>query len=199
MTSSLLVAAFVAFVATTIDDLIIVIALFTNSRATGAPRPATIVAGQYVGFAAIIGTSVTAAAGLHAIPDRWVGLLGFVPIAFGVRGLWQLRDSDGDTRPALAATVTGIGAVTFANGADNIGVFTPLFRSMQPAAVGLTAIGFLALVGIWCVLGALLGTHRAVVATLGRISHWLVPVVFIVIGALILTTTGALSLITDTL
>ena len=47
------------------------------------------------------------------------------------------------------------------------------------------------------VLGALLGSHRAVVNTLSRISHWLVPVIFIAVGVLILITTGAATLITD--
>lgn len=199
MTVSLLVAAFVAFAATTIDDLIIVTALFTTGRTTGRPRPATIIAGQFVGFGAIVGASLAAAAGLQAVPDRWVGLLGLVPIGFGLWGLWRLRGRDEDTRPTLASSVTGIAAVTFANGADNIGVFTPLFRSLYATWAVLTSIGFLALVGLWCALGALLGTHRAVVATLGRISHWLVPLVFIVIGVLILATTGAVTLITDAL
>src|SRR5262249_60425602 len=74
-----------------------------------------------------------------------------------------------------------------------------LFRSMPIGTAALTAVGFLALVGLWCALGALLGTHRAVVATLGRIHHWLVPLVLIAVGVLILITTGALSLITDAL
>jgi cadmium resistance protein CadD (predicted permease) len=173
-----------------------VTALFTSGRTTGRPRPATIIASQYVGFGALIGVSLAAAAGLQAVPDRWVGLLGFVPIGFGIWGLHHRHD---DARPTLATSVTGIAAVTFANGADNIGVFTPLFRSLHPTGALLTSIGFLVLVGVWCALGALLGTHRIVVATLGRISHWLVPIVFIVIGVLILASTGALTLITDVL
>ena len=199
MTVSLLAAAFIAFAATTVDDLIIVTALFATGRVRGRPRPTTIIAGQYVGFGMIIGISLGAAAGLHTVPDRWVGLLGFVPIGFGVWGLWRLRRTDEGSRPVLASTVTGIAAVTFSNGADNIGVFTPLFRSVPITGAILTAIAFLALVGVWCFLGALLGTHRAVVATLGKISHWLVPVVFIVIGVLILVTTGAFTLITNAL
>jgi cadmium resistance protein CadD (predicted permease) len=197
VTVSLLVAALVAFAATTIDDLIIVTALFTAGRTIGWPRPVTIIASQYIGFGAIVGVSLAAAAGLRVIPDRWVGLLGFVPIAYGIWGLARLWRSDENSRPALASTITGIAAVTFANGADNIGVFTPLFRSLRPTGAIVTAIAFLALVGVWCALGALLGTHRAVVATLGRISHWLVPMVFIVIGVVILITTGAATLIAD--
>ncbi|MUL79738.1 cadmium resistance transporter [Mycolicibacterium sp. CBMA 226] len=195
MTSSLLVAAIVAFVATTIDDLIIVTALFTSCRTTGRPRAATITAGQYLGFALIVGLSLAAAAGLHTVPDHWVGLLGLVPVGYGLWGLWQLQRSDDQDGFTLASTVTGIAAVTFANGADNIGVFTPLLRTLPVTAAIGTCIGFLLLVGVWCTLGALLGTHRTVVAILGRVSHWLVPVVFIVIGVVILVTTGAYRLI----
>lgn len=36
-------------------------------------------------------------------------------------------------------------------------------------------------------------------ATLGRVSHWLVPVVFIAVGVLILVTSGALGAIREAL
>jgi cadmium resistance protein CadD (predicted permease) len=121
----------------------------------------------------------------------------FTVVAYGTWALWRFRGDGENSGVAVATTVPGIAAVTFANGADNIGVFTPLFRSIGlPAAIG-TSIGFLALVAVWCVLGAMLGTRRGVVATLGRIDHWLVPVVFVVIGVLILVTTGAVTLIID--
>lgn len=197
MLASLLVAAIVAFAATTVDDLIIVTALFTAGRTAGRPRVATIIGGQYAGFAAILALSLAAATGLQAVPDRWVGLLGFVPIGFGVWGLGRLRSNQEGLQSPPASSVTGIAAVTFGNGADNIGVFIPLFRSLGVTGALLASVGFLALVGVWCALGALLGTHRVVVATLGRISHWLVPVVFIVIGILILLTTGALTLLAE--
>jgi cadmium resistance protein CadD (predicted permease) len=38
-----------------------------------------------------------------------------------------------------------------------------------------------------------------VVATLGRVSHWLVPVVFIGVGVLILITSGTLTAIHESL
>lgn len=193
MTASLLVAVFLAFAAAAVDDLIIVTALFTSSRATGRPRPGSIVAGQYIGFAAIVVAALLAAAGLRAVPDRWVGLVGFIPIAlglWGLWGLWRLRGSDDDSRPPPASTVLAIAMVTFANGADDIGVFTPLFRSLQAIPGLLMASEFWLLIGLWCAIGALLGTHRAVVATLGRISHWLVPLVFILIGVVTLANSG---------
>ena len=188
MTVSLLVTAVVAFVGTTIDDVIILTALFLARRSTGRPTAGRIVAGQYAGFVAILAVALLAATGLRIVPDRWVGLLGVVPIAFGLWGLWRLRGSTADSRPPLATSAPGIATIAFANGADNISVFTPLFRSLHTTGSLLATALFLVLIGVWCGFGALLGSHRTIVATLGRISHWLVPVVFIAVGALILVT-----------
>lgn len=186
----MLVTAVVAFLGTTVDDVIILTALFVSRRTGGRPRAASIVGGQYLGFVGILAVSLLAAAGLRIVPDRWVGLLGLIPIGFGAWGLWQLRGGDEDERSPLASTTGRIAAITFANGADNISVFTPLFRSLHGAGSLLAAGLFLALIGVWCAAGALLGTHKAMVAALGRISHWLVPVVFIAVGVLIVITGG---------
>jgi cadmium resistance protein CadD (predicted permease) len=188
MTASLLATAVVAFVGSTVDDMIILTTLFVASRSTGQPRRGTIIAAQYLGFGAILAVALLAATGLQVVPERWVGLLGLIPIAFGVWGLWRLRDSAEDSRPPLPSGALRIATITFANGADSISVFTPLFRDLHPVGSLLVTALFLILVGLWCALGALLGSHRAVVATLGRITHWLVPLVFIAVGALILTT-----------
>src|SRR5215469_8666267 len=179
MSASLLATAVVAFLGTTIDDVIILTALFLARRTTGRPAAWRIVAGQGAGFAAILAVALLAAAGLRIVPDRWVGLLGLIPIGFGVWELSRLRGNDKDNRPPLASTAVRIGTITFANGADNISVFTPLFRTLHVAGSLLATGLFLALVGVWCALGALLGGYRAVVAVLSRVSQWLVPAVFI--------------------
>jgi cadmium resistance transport/sequestration family protein len=193
MTASLLATAVVAFLGTTVDDVIILTALFVTRRRDGVPRARSVIIGQYLGFAALLALSLLAATGLRIVPDRWVGLLGLVPIGFGVWGLWRLRGRDEDSRPPVASTAGRVAAITFANGADNISVFTPLFRSLHVTGAVLAAGLFLVLVGVWCAVGALLGSHRVLVAVLGRISHWLVPVVFIAVGVLILITTGTLN------
>jgi len=74
------------FAGTNVDDLIVLTVLFLAARA--ANRPAwPIWAGQYLGIAALVTVSLLAALGLTLIPDRWVPLLGLVPLALGVRGL----------------------------------------------------------------------------------------------------------------
>jgi cadmium resistance protein CadD (predicted permease) len=193
VTTSQLATAAVAFAGTTIDDLIVLAALFLARRTNGGPSAWVIVAGQYAGFAAVLAVALAVAGGLQIVPERWIGLLGLVPIGVGVCGLWRLRHTDDGSRRPLVTTVTGIATITFANGADSITVFTPLFRGLPPSSwLSLAALLFV-LVALWCAVGALLGSHRRAMGTLGRVAHWLVPAVFIAVGLLILITSGVLT------
>jgi cadmium resistance protein CadD (predicted permease) len=191
----MLAAAVLAFAGTTVDDLVILAALFMARSTGGTPPARVIIAGQYAGFAAILAIALAAAAGLRIVPDQWVGLLGLVPVGFGLRELWRLRGAGQAPRPPLASTIPRIATITFANGADNISVFTPLFRTLHAGGSLLAAALFLALIALWCAAGALLGSRAATAATLGRITRWLVPAVFITVGILILITSGTLTAI----
>jgi cadmium resistance protein CadD (predicted permease) len=81
MAVSVLVTAIVAFAGTAVDDMVILAALFFARGATGRPLAVSIVVGQYLGFIAIVAAAGLAAGGLLILPDRWIGLLGLVPIA----------------------------------------------------------------------------------------------------------------------
>jgi cadmium resistance transport/sequestration family protein len=178
------------FVGTDIDDLIVLTVLFLAARA--AHRPAwKIWAGQYLGLAALLTVSLLAALGLTLVPDRWVPLLGLVPLALGAWGLFQaLRGDDDDEPPVGAQGVLAVAAITIANGADNIAVYTPVLRTLDRGDLVTLLLVFAVLVALWCAAAAWLGSHRRVVAVVERYGHWLVPLVFIAIGVVILT--GAL-------
>ncbi|SCE85405.1 Cadmium resistance protein CadD, predicted permease [Micromonospora haikouensis] len=183
--------AALVFAATNIDDVVVLTVLFVAARSTGRPRPGHIVAGQYLGIGALVAAAAVAAAGLLVVPDPWTGLLGLLPIALGVRALLARSDDDGP--PAVVGGLLGVAGVTVANGADNIAVYVPVFRSLAPADALVWLVVFAALVGLWCAVAAGLGGHPAVVRWVGRVGHWLVPVVFVAIGALILVTSGVLT------
>jgi len=170
-------SAVVVFAVTNIDDLVIITALFGSRH----PSPAQIVAGQYLGFLVIIAVSVLGAVGLQVVPQHWVGLLGVIPLGLGLRGLLHRND---EHRVAVSGLV-GVAGVTLANGADNIAVYIPLFRTVGWSTVGYVAV-FVVLIALWCVIAALIASHPVVTATLERSGHWLVPVVFIVIGLVLL-------------
>ncbi|GGK62197.1 cadmium transporter [Planomonospora parontospora subsp. parontospora] len=183
------------FAGTNIDDVIVLTVLFLSSRAGGRPRPWQIVAGQYAGIAVLVAVSAVAALGLTVVPDEWAGLLGLVPLGLG---LWSLAGalraarSGQETAPAVASGLLSVAGVTVANGADNISVYTPVFRTIGVASGLVTVSVFAVLTAFWCAAGAWLGSHRKVVAAVERSGHWLVPAVFIVIGAVIVLESGVL-------
>ena len=188
-----IVAASGMFAATNIDDIVVLTVLFLASTRSG-PRPWQIVLGQYLGFITLVAISVVAALGLTIVPDEWVGFLGLIPLVIGViglvRGLRSGRDDD-ETESALKAVgLLGVAGITIANGADNISLYTPVFRTISPMDTVITIVVFLVLVAVWCLLGRVIGTHRKVTETLEKIEHWLVPAVFIGLGLFILIESG---------
>ena len=88
----------------------------------------------------------------------------------------------------MAANTVAVAAVTIANGADNISVYTPLFRTIGAAPTAVTIAIFALLTAVWCLAATWLASHRRVVAVIERLGHWIVPAVFIAIGIVILST-----------
>jgi cadmium resistance protein CadD (predicted permease) len=182
------------FAGTNVDDLLVLTVLFLAARASGRPRPWQIWAGQYAGIGALVLVSVLAALGLTLVPDRWAGLLGLVPLALGARGLVAaVRRRGGDDAPVVAGNALAVAGVTIANGADNIAVYTPVFRTIGAGGSAVTIAVFAVLVAVWCLAASWLGAHRRVIAVVERWGHWLVPAVFLVIGAVIVLESGVLA------
>jgi len=191
-----IVAAIGLFAATNIDDIVVLTVLFLAS-ARGALPGWKVVAGQYLRFIALVAISSPAAAGLTIVPDEWVGLLGLVTLAIGVYGLIRtLRrrgDDDGDDESSISAGgLLGVAGITIANGADNISLYTPVFRTNPVPDTIVTIIVFLVLVAVWCLVARFVGTSKAVTEALEKIEHWLVPAVFIGLGLYILIESGVI-------
>jgi cadmium resistance protein CadD (predicted permease) len=72
------------FAATNVDDLVVLALLSAASRATGRPRRWEIWAGQYLGFATLVGLSLAVGRGLSLILSRWLWLLALIPLTVGV-------------------------------------------------------------------------------------------------------------------
>jgi cadmium resistance protein CadD (predicted permease) len=175
---TVLTSAVGVFIVTNIDGLVVLTALFGSRRLTNQQ----IVVGQYLGMGALVAISVAIAVGFATIPDRWVGLFGIVPLALGIRGLLQ---SHSESRPAVVTSTVGVAAITIANGADNVSVYAPIFRGAGRAATDYIAI-FAMLVGVWLAGAAFLASRKSVVKLLDRWGRWIIPCVFIAIGATLL-------------
>ena len=85
--------------------------LFLSSRASGAPKPWQIWAGQYAGFTALVLISVAAALGLAIVPVGWACLLGVIPFVLGARGLLKAVHAHNNGEHLNAAPATSLWSV----------------------------------------------------------------------------------------
>jgi len=137
--------------------------------------------------------SVVAAVALLAVPDPWIGLLGLVPIGLGVRGLVEARQRGAD-EASVATPVhgpVGVAFVTVSNGGDNLSIYIPLLRhDLNAGAIAIYLVVFAVMVAVWLLAARLVAGHRHVQHLVDTTGHWLVPVLFLVIGLLVIVTSG---------
>lgn len=194
-------AAVGLFAATNIDDIVVLTILFLATT-RGTLRGWKVVVGQYLGFSALVAISVLAALGLTIVPDEWVGFLGLIPLGIGIYGMVRYlrhRGDDDEESPVKAGGLLGVSGITIANGADNISLYTPVFRTQPVPDTVITIVVFLLLVAVWCVIARVIGTNDRVTEALERIEHWLVPAVFIGLGLYILIDSGVVPRLIDVL
>ena len=198
MTVTALLQAIGLFVATNIDDIIVLSLFF----ARGAGRPGTtakILAGQYLGFVGILAAAllVTLGAG-WALPEEAIPYFGLIPLALGLWAAWQAYRGEGDDDDAAVSgksvAVATVAGVTFANGGDNIGVYVPVFLTISTPAVITFCIMFLVLVAVLVAMAKFVATRRPIAEVLERWEHILFPIVLIGLGVAILVGGGAFGL-----
>src|SRR4051794_10840355 len=185
-------AAIVVFVATNVDDILLLAALFGSALRTRA-----VVAGQFIGMAVLTAVSVGAAYAATTVPGDWIRWLGLLPIALRLwllLRLWQQRrspdDDDDDDDDDVAAErnlearlhsqALAVAAITIANGGDNLGVYIPLF-ARDVSVLPLYIVVFTVLTGAWCWLGWALVKNPVGGAVMKRWGHIILPFVLIAI------------------
>jgi len=190
-----------AFMATNVDDIVLLTLLFSRLPHKGRALP--LMVGQVLGFGLLVLISLLGVLGRQALPQGGLALLGLLPIGLGLHR-WR-QAAAGDTDAAAAADGTpvcpgltgagplaellGMAGLTVANGSDNIGVYLPLFARADRAAVGVTLITFTAALTLWIALAWGLTRNPALAPLLRRYGGPLVPAVLIGLGLLILLAT----------
>jgi cadmium resistance transport/sequestration family protein len=203
----------IAFFATNIDDIIILLLFF--SQINGNFRRRHIFFGQYLGFTAIIIASLPGFLGGLVVRRELIGLLGILPIAIGIKQLVsreaetievQTVTSDfkqpSDRNPIVSFVLSllhpntyKVAAVTFANGGDNISIYIPLFAGHSFASLGVILSVFFVMVGVWCFIAYLLTLHPTIADILTRYGNIIVPYVLICLGLFIMYERGTFNLL----
>lgn len=153
---AVLLSAVMAYAATNIDDIFILMILYAQAEDRRGTMSVT--AGQFLGL------------GIRALP------------------LWHREEEKGEAKHYAGRQISAVSTalITAANGADNLGVYIPLFSQYSLSDFLLTLFVFALMTALWCRLGSSAADHPYVRKVLVRYKHIIVPAVLIVLGLLIL-------------
>ncbi|GFE71577.1 cadmium resistance transporter [Chroococcus sp. FPU101] len=193
-----LIAGITSFIATNIDDILLLMLFFSKNQAKFGTRQ--IVIGQYLGFTILILFSLPGLFGGLLVPEAWIGLLGLVPIYIGIKSLFkkedendeiQLISSETASSPKLLSRILSketysVAAVTVANGGDNIGIYVPLFASGTLVQFWVLVGIFYVMLGIWCYTAFLLTRHPVLARFLTHYGEKITPWVLLALGIFII-------------
>lgn len=178
-----------AFAGTNIDDIFLNTLFFTEAKTKSDER--NIVIGKYIGIGTLVILSILGAFGLQFLPPQYIGWLGNVPIAMGIKEIidtlrMKQTDETAGTVPKSSNKIWNTALITMASGADNIGVYVPLFAGFAVWQILLAVCVFLILIAVWCQLGRILANLPVVKNSLEKYKTVVVPVVYIALGVYIL-------------
>jgi cadmium resistance protein CadD (predicted permease) len=200
---SIIAIGIASFAATNIDDIFVLMMFFSSSSSSSSSSSLTfpskqIVLGQYIGIGLLIAISALGSFISLVIPTYIIGLLGIVPIGIGVKKLIELRNKDEDKMSYSQNAVQrknksylsflAVAAVTFSNGGDNIGVYTPMFAKYNSASqiTALVAV-LMAMTAVWCIAAYYLVNHPLIASKIGRTGRVVLPFVLIGLGIYIMS------------
>ena len=164
--------------------------MFFSSALAYPPRQ--VVFGQYLGIGALVAISALGVFLALVIPSNIIGLMGLLPVAIGIKKLFELRKKDDEVpKEALQKKASlaflAVAAVTFANGGDNIGVYVPLFAgNNEVGEITMLVAVFMAMTAVWCATAYYLVNHPLVAMRIRRTGHKILPFVLIGLGTYIL-------------
>lgn len=182
--SGTVITSIAAYISTNIDDIFVLMLLLSQASKRGRRQ---IVAGHFLGVGIITAVSMLGAVGLQSVPMKYVGILGLVPIALGIRA-WKSKDDDavnGENVGLLSMAV-----ITLGNGGDNFGVYIPLFTGFSGCERLWAAGVFAGMTAVWVLLAGRLASLPKVRAVIAQYKHIAVPLLFIALGIYIILDSG---------
>lgn len=195
-----IVSAIVSYIATSIDYIVILVVLFTQmkKRKNGVRD---IVLGQYLGFTILIVISLLAAFGLAFIPQQWIGLLGLIPIFIGLKVLFEKDEGDEEDEEILESTnrfssfILSVTVIMLAAGGDNLGVYIPYFTVLNTIELIVTIVIYYIAAAVLLYLCQRVSAVKGISETVEKYEKIIVPIVFLVLGIMIMSENGTFSMI----
>lgn len=191
-----ILSALLSYVGTSIDHIIVLILLF-NQTQHRKRDDLSIISAVFVGFTLIVLVSLAARFGLSLFEPEWIGLLGLIPIGLGIRVLFKPVDDEQEAKEKISHSFSkhqsqfiSVFFLMLAFGGDNLGVYIPLFASLNWLEIAVTLFIYYSLTGIMLAAAYKISEIRQINHFIEKYEHWLVSSVFILLGLFILFENG---------
>ncbi len=175
-------SAVIAYIGTNIDDLFIGMVLYLDAGSIKSRFAVS--TGKFLGIGLLVLISLAGAYGLGLIFNNYLWLLGLIPIFLGIRE--AIKRDKYETENHTNISILNTAAITVANGADNIGVYIPLFTGCILPRLLIILLCFVLMTGLWCILSARLAALPGLRAFLTKYRKPIVPAVLISLGIYII-------------
>lgn len=191
-----ILSALLSYIGTSIDHIIVLILLF-NQTQHRKRDDVSIISAVFVGFTLIVLISLAARFGLSLFEPDWIGLLGLIPIGLGIRVLFKPVDDEQEAQEKISHSFSrhrsqfiSVFFLMLAFGGDNLGVYIPLFASLDWVGITVTLLIYYALTGIMLAAAYKISEVKQINQFIEKYERWLVSFVFILLGLFILFENG---------
>jgi len=184
---SLLALSLWFFVITHLDTLVLLLAFCTDERY----RVGEIAIGHYLGFSIGLAGALVGSFVVGEFLREFAFLLGFVPLALGLWGLFR-RGTSNDHHPRIVPSgrIGRMGVVTVAGiglSGENIAVFVPFFATLSTTELlGVTAL-YLIAAGVLFVLALFISRRPETADLPAWVEEWAAPVSLVLVGLYVLS------------
>jgi cadmium resistance transport/sequestration family protein len=192
MIRTLLTAA-ITSLATSLDEIPVLFLIYRKAGSRG--RAGAVTLAYTTGTILLLAAGILGSLGLNLIPVKWlIGIIGLVPIWMGFRIL-ILGEEEEEQNSASDLNQYGklwirVLAITIGLGADDLGVYIPLFTTLSATELLLMLPVFLAVTALLCLISYRLTGIDKLSALIERFERFMEGIVFIGIGILVLIECG---------
>lgn len=181
----------ITFVATGIDEMIVLILLFANAKKLKSIR--NIYIGQQIGMTILLLLSLLTVYGIALISGKWIGLLGFLPIIIGLKILFFGEEEGDDEKQEwelktkkFRSQIVSVALLALTGGAEELVIFIPYFAALDAFDTMIAALTFFVMIPIWCTVCKKISSIDRFQAGVQKYERIILPIVFIGIGLSVL-------------
>lgn len=193
MPETLILIAIVAgaFIATNLDNLVLLVALFGRYN----DRQSEVAFGYFASMLIILAVTYYVGRLVGAAPVNYLGLLGIFPVLIGITEIVRLFRNKGVIRDPVipGAGSTAVAAVLLtqlSNGADTIVTFSVLFSDSSDVGDELVLVSFAAMAALWVLVARQVLRRSWLSRPIQLYGHYITPLILISVGLYILSNTA---------